>query len=542
MNEWWKQTVFYQIYMPSFCDGNGDGIGDFIGIRSKLEYLKQLGVGCIWLTPFYPSPKVDQGYDVSDYENIDPDYGTLEDFRDFVQQAHSLGIRILADVVMNHTSTEHVWFKESRSSRDNPKRDWYIWKEPVNGGRPNNWESFFGEDAWELDPTTGMYYYHSFAKEQADLNWANPQVKQAMFQMLDFWMDQGVDGFRLDVINNLSLTDCMTDNPVDADGKQVHQYDVNQPGIRQFMKELSAHVKRRGDIFLVGEISSDKLDVIRPYADDDLLDTTFNFNLGSMERFEFEAFAKELDRMAREYQGQHLPTIFFGSHDMPRFPSRFGFDEAQARNLFTLLMTFRAYPFIYFGDEIGMDNYVCHSIEDARDIQGVIAYHKAKQENKSEEQCIQALNAASRDHSRNTMYWSDTAPCGGFSTAQPWIGWQPQSVACAQAQQKDPDSLFHYLAGLARLRAELPVLAQGDCRIECPAPQVLLCRRSLPEQELISVMNFSTQPVCLPMQENDWELRKVTRFQTVELRGESLILQGKSGAILLRGKKGGCAE
>lgn len=535
MNEWWKHTVFYQIYMPSFCDGNGDGIGDFIGIRSKLEYLKQLGVGCVWLTPFYPSPKVDQGYDVSDYENVDPDYGTLEDFRAFVKQAHALGIRVLADVVMNHTSTEHAWFKESRSSRSNPKRDWYIWKEPVNGAEPNNWESFFGEKAWELDEATGMYYYHSFAKEQADLNWTNPEVKQAMFRMLDFWIDQGVDGFRLDVINNLSLTDCLTDNPTGPDGEQIHQYDVNQPGIRQFMRDLRTHVKRRGDIFLVGEISSDKLDVIRPYADDDLLDTTFNFNLGSMEHFTFDAFAAELGRMAREYTGEHLPTIFFGSHDMPRFPSRFGFDEAQARNLFTLLMTFRAYPFIYFGDEIGMDNYVCHSIDDARDIQGVIAYHKAKQENKPEEECLRALNQASRDHSRNTMYWSD-AEWGGFSTARPWIGWQPQSIPCAEAQQKDPDSLFHYLAGLARLRTELPVLAQGDCQIECPAPQVLVCRRSMPGQKLVSVMNFSGQPAELTLEEG-WSLHKTTLPGAAKLQGNTLALQAKSGAILLLNEK-----
>lgn len=531
MNEWWKHTIFYQIYMPSFCDGNGDGIGDFVGIRSKLEYLKQLGVGCVWLTPFYPSPKVDQGYDVSDYENVDPDYGTLEDFRAFVRQAHELGIRVLADVVMNHTSTEHAWFKESRSSRSNPKRDWYIWKEPVNGAEPNNWESFFGEEAWELDKTTGMYYYHSFAKEQADLNWANPEVKQAMFRMLDFWMDLGVDGFRLDVINNLSLTGCMTDNPVGPDGEQIHQYDMNQPGIRQFMRELRAHVKRRGSIFLVGEISSDKLDVIRPYADDDLLDTTFNFNLGSMERFDFDAFVRELGRMADEYNGEHLPTIFFGSHDMPRFPSRFGFDDAQARNLFTLLMTFRAYPFIYFGDEIGMDNYVCRSIDDARDIQGVIAYHKAKRENKPEEECLRALNLASRDHSRNTMYWNDIA-WGGFSAVQPWIGWQPQSVPSAEVQRKDPDSLFSYLAGLARLRAELPVLALGDCRIECPAPEVLVCRRSMPGQKLVSVMNFSGRPAELTL-EDGWELQKTTRRGAAELRDGTLALRAKSGAILL---------
>ncbi len=196
--QWWKRTVFYQIYMPSFADGNHDGIGDFKGICEKLPYLKKLGVGGIWLTPFYPSPKADQGYDISDYYNIDPDYGTMEDFEMFLERAHELEIRVIADMVINHTSTGHPWFLESKSSRDNPKRDWYIWKEAKDGREPNNWESFFGEKAWAFDETTEMYYYHSFAREQADLNWANPQVKTAIFEMLDFWADKGLDGFRLD--------------------------------------------------------------------------------------------------------------------------------------------------------------------------------------------------------------------------------------------------------------------------------------------------------------------------------------------------------
>ena len=534
MKHWWNHTVFYQIYMPSFCDGNGDGMGDFVGIRSKLPYLKQLGVGCLWLTPFYPSPKVDQGYDVSDYCDVDPAYGTLEDFRAFIREAHALGIRVLADVVLNHTSTQHPWFRESRASRHNPKRDWYIWREPVNGGMPNNWESFFGEPAWEWDDATGMYYYHAFAKEQADLNWANPEVRRAMLGVLDFWMDQGVDGFRLDVINNLTLTDCLTDNPADENGVQIHRYDINQPGIRDTLGQIAAHVKRRGEIFLVGEISSDKLEVIRPYADDELLDTTFNFNLGSLPRFDFAAFAAQLQAMSTGYTGLHRPTIFFSSHDMPRFPGRFGFDEGQTRALFLLMMSFRAYPFLYAGDELGMHNYCCHTFAEARDVQGVIAYRQAKAAGKTEEECLQALNAVTRDASRNTVYWDDTLPNGGFSPVEPWIGWQSQPVQSAARQCADPQSLFRFVADLAALRSSLPVLIDGDCAVEVPAPQTIHCRRTLDGTQLVCLANFGPDAVQIPLEDAGWQLLRATRPEAARREGGTVTLGGKGGVLLLR--------
>ena len=534
MAPWWNHTVFYQIYMPSFCDGNNDGIGDFAGIRAKLPYLKQLGVGCVWLTPFYPSPKVDQGYDVSDYYGIDPDYGTMADFRAFIRQAHALGIRVLADVVMNHTSTAHAWFQASRASRSDPKRNWYIWREGANGAPPNNWQSFFGEPAWEWDAATGMYYYHSFARQQADLNWAEPEVRRAMLDMLDFWIDEGVDGFRLDVINNLTVTGCLTDNPADETGAQIHRYDINQPGIRDALRQIAAHVKRRGDIFLVGEISSDRLEVIRPYADDDLLDTTFNFNLGSMPRFDFPVFAAQLQAMCAGYRGAHRPTIFFGSHDMPRFPGRFGFDAAQARCLFTLLLTFRAYPFLYFGDELGMQSYVCHTFADARDVQGVIAYRQARDAGKPEEECLRLLNAASRDHGRNTMYWDETLPNGGFSAATPWIPWQPQPGASAEAQRRDPDSLFHFTARLAALRSTLPVLIDGDCTVEVPADGVIVCRRTLAGDELTALINFAPAPCRLPFAADGCRLLCATGPAAWQAGGGTVCLQGKSAAVFLR--------
>lgn len=530
MKQWWKETVFYQIYMPSFCDGNHDGIGDFAGITSKLSYLKQLGVGGIWLTPFYASPKVDQGYDISDYYSIDPDYGTMEDFEGFIRKAHELGIKVISDVVINHTSTEHEWFKESRSSVSNPKRDWYIWKDGAEGKEPNNWESFFGEKAWEYDKETEMYYYHSFAKEQVDLNWTNPEVKKAVFEMLDFWKEKGIDGFRLDVINNLTLTDCMTDNPYDEKGEQIHKYDVNQNGIYDFMKELKTYLSKDSEkeLFLVGEISSDELEHIYSFAGEGRLDTTFNFNLGSMEKFEFPAFFGELQKMTELYQGEIYPTIFFGSHDMARFPSRFGFNENQAKNLFTLMMCYRGIPFIFEGDEIGMKNFECTCIEDARDIQGIIAYRKAIEAGDSVEEAVKKLDAASRDHSRNTMYW-DNSEYGGFSDTAPWIPYQKQPGRSAVEQAEEEDSLFSYVSALNKKRSETEELIGGACTVDSPKDGVIVCKRTCRDSAIWAVINFSNEDFELKTE--DEEDKFVLFIET-----NSKVSGKEQGKLLIKGQ------
>lgn len=539
MKQWWKKTVFYQIYMPSFCDGNGDGIGDFSGIRQKLSYLKQLGVGGIWLTPFYKSPKMDQGYDISDYYEIDPDYGTMEEFECFIQEAHRLGIKVISDVVINHTSSEHSWFQESRSSEDNPKREWYIWKKAAKGEEPNNWQSFFGEKAWEYDEKTKSYYYHSFAKEQVDLNWSNPEVKKAVFDMLQFWVEKGLDGFRLDVINNLTLTDCMKDNPVDENGEQIHLHDVNQAGIHAFMRELKRYLSTEKEMFLVGEISSDKLDVIHSFVGEGQLDTTFNFNLGSMETFDFPEFYHQLKNMTELYQGENYPTIFFGSHDLQRFPSRFHFHENQIKNLFTLMLSYRGIPFIYFGDEIGMKNYECYQIEDARDIQGIIAYRKAKEEGKEEAECIRVLNEHSRDHSRNTMYWDDSS-YGGFSNVTPWINFQRQSGKSVQEQIKDETSILSYVARLNRSRAEHISLIEGSCALESPRSGVIICRRICEEEEILAVMNFSKDQYEMTI-EDSWigklYLLAETDKKVTVLEEKQMVVKGENSAIFCLNKK-----
>lgn len=393
---WWKSSVFYEIYMPSFCDGNGDGTGDFQGLTSKLDYLRELGIGGIWLTPFYPSPRVDNGYDISDYYGVDPVFGTLDDFDHFVREAHRRGIRVIADLVLNHTSAEHPWFMESRSSRTSPKRDWYIWKDAVDGGTPNNWESFFGGTAWEWDEATGQYYYHAFAKEQVDLNWANPEVREAMKEVMSFWLGRGIDGFRLDVINFLKVSGQFKENPVTADGEQDHRFDQNQEGIVEAIRDICEFVRSQNkDVFMVGEVGSEDMEVLRRYSGGDLLDVVFNFNLGSHKELKVHEMFTELVRMEELHRPEQVPTIFFSSHDMPRHYSRFSsgddsVDLCTAKLIAALMLTAKGVPFIYYGDEIGMRDFVPADIGQMRDIQGLTAYRMAKESGMPEADALAA--------------------------------------------------------------------------------------------------------------------------------------------------------
>ncbi|AQY52496.1 alpha-amylase family glycosyl hydrolase [Paenilisteria weihenstephanensis] len=409
--KWWQETVFYEIYMPSFKDGNGDGIGDFKGLLEKVPYLAELGVGGIWLTPFYPSPKVDNGYDVSDYYAVDPDYGTMADLEAFVEEAHRHGIRVIADMVVNHVSTEHAWFKAARSSRDNPKRDWFVWRDT-----PNNWESFFGGSAWKWDDVTKQYYYHSFAEEQVDLNWHHPAVEREIWKVFDFWLDKGLDGFRLDVINNLTLTRDFTDNPTE-NGEQRHLFDKDQPGMQKMMAKIGARIRTRGDYFTVGEISSDKLAEIEKYAGLDGLDVTFNFNFGSVASR--DGIVAELARMQQVYADGRMPTLFVGSHDMSRSWNRLADGrEDVAQLLATLMLTAYGVPFVYFGEEIGMADFVPESMREMRDVQGVYAYEQALQMGKSEQEALVLAQEKTRDKARAPMNWPE-----GFSQkANAWIG------------------------------------------------------------------------------------------------------------------------
>ncbi|MDQ0199243.1 alpha-glucosidase [Neobacillus ginsengisoli] len=531
MGKWWNQSVFYEIYMPSFKDGNGDGIGDFAGVTSKLDYLKKLGIDGIWLTPFYPSPKVDNGYDIADYYHIDSDYGTMKDFELFIDEAHQRGIRVIADLVLNHTSSEHPWFLESKSAKDHPKRDWYIWRD-----EPNNWESFFGGSAWEYDAATNQYYYHAFAKEQVDLNWANPEVKAAMFDVMKFWLEKGVDGFRLDVINFLKVNDVFQNNPYDVDKKeQNHLYDKDQEGILTIIEEIAAFVHQYPDKFLVGEVGSEELEILKRYSGPGLLDIVFNFNIGSIGEFDIDRLFRGLVETEQAYSRDQIPTLFFSSHDMSRFISRFGDDEERAKLVAAFMLTAKGVPFIYYGDEIGMRDWVTDKIEKMKDVQGLMGYKLALHSGQSHEQALAAANEKSRDKSRTPMQWNSDMNVG-FSEGNPWItipeGAYDVNVA---DQQSDPDSMLSFYKSLLKLRKEHSALRLGEYQILGNEAGLVYFVRTDDSGKIRIVLNFTDKPRRLEVR-SDVKLLLSTKRTSLEsgrmltiLANEAMILKEDTG-------------
>ncbi|MBD3581891.1 alpha-glucosidase [Flavobacterium selenitireducens] len=451
---WWKETVFYQIYMPSYADSNGDGYGDFAGITSKLDYLQNLGIKGIWLTPFLKSPKIDNGYDVADYYEIDAVYGTRADFDRFLSEAHRRGIKVIMDMVLNHTSTDAKWFRESRKSKDNPYRDYYIWND-----QPNNWESFFGGSAWEKDEATDQYYYHKFDVRMADLNWSNPKVVAEIQEILRFWLKAGVDGFRLDVINFLTTDGILSDNPIE-NGNQKHAFDIDQPGVKSAIRTIRQTVEEFPDKFLVGEVGSDKIEVLKQYQSKALLDVVFNFNFGSIPEFSAERIFAELQSMEANMSG--YPTLFFGSHDMARLMDRLANGNAKRnRALAALLLTAKGVPFVYFGEEIAMRNIMAENISEIADIQGRTQYKLALDKGKTAAEALIIGNSHNRDKSRGPMQWNATR-FAGFSSTKSWIkvhsDYQDTNVEKAIA---DKNSIFHDYKKLIALRNSTPVLQYG---------------------------------------------------------------------------------
>ncbi len=451
---WWKETVFYQIYMPSYADSNGDGYGDFKGMTGKLDYLQSLGVKGIWLTPFLQSPKVDNGYDVASYYDIDSTYGSTADFKKYLSEAHKRGIKVIMDMVLNHTSTESKWFKESRKSVNNPYRNFYIWKD-----KPNNWQSFFGGGAWQKDTVTNQYYYHKFDTRMADLNWGNPKVVGEIQNVLRYWLNLGVDGFRLDVINFLTTDGITSDNPV-KDGVQQHLNDIDQPGVKAAMKKIKAVVNEYTNRFIVGEIGSDKIEVLKQYQSPELLDVVFNFNFGSIPKFSAQKIFDELQSMEHNMHG--YPTLFFGSHDMPRMIDRLaGGNPGKAIALAALILTAKGVPFIYYGEEIGMHNIKADRIEEMVDIQGRTHYQLAVAAGKDAVAALAEGNEHNRDKSRSPMQWNKKS-FAGFSTAKSWIKINDnyKEVNVDELSKKNESILSAYKA-LVTLRNKETVLQYG---------------------------------------------------------------------------------
>ncbi|CAN7531001.1 alpha-glucosidase [Rossellomorea sp. LjRoot5] len=527
MVKWWKQSAFYEIYMPSFKDGNGDGLGDFAGITSKLDYLKELGVDGLWLTPFYASPKVDNGYDIADYYCIDEVYGTMEDFEAFIAEAHRRDIKVIVDIVLNHTSSEHVWFKESRSSKDHPKRDWYIWRD-----EPNNWESFFSGTAWEFDEATGQYYYHAFAREQVDLNWANPEVKNAMYDVMRFWLEKGVDGFRLDVINFLTINESFIDNPYDHDKKeQIHLYDKDQEGILSVIEEIADVVHQYPGKFLVGEVGSEDINILKRYSGLNKLDVSFNFNIGSIAEFDAEKIYKKLVETEKAYDSGQIATLFFSSHDMSRHISRFGGDEDRAKMAAVLILTAKGVPFLYQGDELGMKDWVPDDIMKMMDVQGRLTYEQAVKNGKSKEAALVAANERCRDKSRTPMQW-DSGPHAGFSEVVPWITVPEDAFHTnVENQEGNPDSMLSFYKRMLKLRKEHTSFQTGEYEFLRFQNGILSYMRSNEMERTFVALNFSEEEKSLELELKNMNLLLSNKRNKVE-NSEVLTIVGNEVIIL----------
>ena len=524
--KWWQTSVFYQIYPRSFADSNGDGIGDLPGITAKLDYLKDLGIDAIWLSPHYPSPQFDCGYDVADYTAVEPEYGTLEDFKTFLEGAHSRGISVILDLVLNHTSHLHPWFLESRSSRHNPKRDWYIWRDGRDGGPPNNWESAFGGSAWEYDAQTDQYYYHYFFKEQPDLNWRNPEVKQAMFDAARFWLKLGVDGFRLDAIGTIFEHPDMPDHPGEYDmielGRlwmaatddeekrrlgamwmQMFAYQVDQPGMHELMQELRRVIDEFPDRMLVAEDSN----IAYMGNGDNEMHLVFNFPLMRNERLTPVIIRRnQRERLAElaKVSPEAWACNTLGNHDSPRVFNRWGddmHDAELARINLALMLTLKGTPFLYNGEEIGMTDYMLEDISQFKDLTGVWMYNTLRENGAPEAIAFQMALERTRDKNRTPMQWSN-APNAGFSPAgvQTWLPVNPnyaEGVNVAE-QQDDPNSLLNFYRRMLAFRKQTPALIAGEYQeIHNHSQKYLAFLRVLPSQTCLVVLNYSNSTLKL---------------------------------------------
>ncbi len=509
--KWWQTAVFYQIYPRSFADGNGDGIGDFPGMTARLDHLKSLGVDAIWLSPHFPSPFKDCGYDITDYSNVAPEYGSIDDFAAFLDAAHARDIRVILDFVLNHTSDLHPWFVESRSSRDNPRRDWYIWRDGRDGGAPNNWASIFGGSAWTLDPTTGQYYYNVFLKEQPDLNWRNPEVKQAMWDAVRFWLDLGVDGFRLDAIATVFERPDLPDHSYPLSPDQIldanlldqesywtlMEHQLRQPGVHELLRELRALIDSYpGERVLIGEDD----DVTYHGRDNDELHLVFNFPLLRTERLTAAHIrANQVERLSALPAGA-WPCNTLGNHDSPRVWSRFGdgvHDAELARLHVALMLTLKGTPFLYNGEEIGMADLELTSLDQIRDTAASRRFQmQTERQGIPPEQALAAALATTRDRCRSPLQW-DAGPNAGFSPADvdTWLPVHANHVQGVNVadQDADPASLLNFYRRLLSVRRASPALSGGDYEVFDTGDDVLaFWRRSTdPAQSCLVLLNFT---------------------------------------------------
>lgn len=525
--KWWKESVVYQIYPRSFNDTSGNGLGDIYGIIEKLDYIKSLGTDVIWLCPIYQSPNDDNGYDISDYRKISDDFGGQAAFDVLLEQMHQKGLKLVMDLVANHSSDEHSWFEESKKSKDNPYRDYYIWKDGKNDGPPNNWGSFFSGSAWQFDETTDQYYLHYFTKKQPDLNWENPKVRKEIFDIIDFWFKKGVDGFRMDVISVISKPPGFPDTAYDSFQDTIMKDYANGPRIHEFLKEMNREVLSKYDIMTVGEGPGIDLENGPRYVDErsEELDMVFHFDhmfidCGSGGKYDpipfgLNQFKQVFTNWDNALKSHGWGSIFLGNHDFSRMVSRFGNDTTyhseSCKLLATLLLTLRGTVYIYQGDEIGMTNVAYPDINHHNDVETLNAWKQAEQKGQDMEQFFKIVQQQSRDNARTPVQW-DTTKNAGFSDGKPWLTTNPNYTTINVAsQEKDPDSILNYYRDMIAIRKANQTLVYGDYEcVDRGHDSIYAYRRWDDNVEFLILHNFSDtsqifEPLGIP---SDFQLLK----------------------------------
>ncbi|MBD5802318.1 Oligo-1,6-glucosidase [Azoarcus sp. Aa7] len=517
--QWWKESVAYQIYPRSFMDSNGDGIGDLNGITARLDYLKALGIDVIWICPMYKSPNDDNGYDIADYQAIMDEFGTMADFDRLLEEVHARGMRLILDLVVNHTSDEHAWFIESRSSKDNPKRDWYVWRDGKDGREPNNWESIFKGSAWKYDETTGQYFLHLFSTRQPDLNWENPEVRTAINDMVRWWLDKGIDGYRLDAVSHMKKVPGLPDlpNPEGLDYVPSFDMHMNVDGVLDYMDNLCQNSFADYDIMTVGEANGVSAVQARDWvgAGHQRLNMIFQFEHigGGAAGPGVTLWAKEphalpnlvkLKRIFSRWQGTlhqvGWNALYLENHDIPRIVSKWGDVEhywrESATSLATMYFLMEGTPFIYQGQEIGMTNTRFDGIEDFNDVFAKNEFALQRAKGVPAEDIVAALAVTSRDNSRTPMQW-DASPSAGFTSGTPWLKVNPNFPAINVAQQEaDPESVLNYYRRLIALRKAEPVLVYGRYALLMENdPQIYAYTRTLGSEQIVVITNLSPEEV-----------------------------------------------
>ncbi|HJE96653.1 MAG TPA: alpha-glucosidase [Ligilactobacillus acidipiscis] len=526
MPKWFQDSVVYQIYPRSFQDSNSDGIGDLNGISQRLPYLKKLGVDVLWLNPIYKSPDVDNGYDIADYETIQPVYGTMSDFNKLLAQIHENGLKLVMDLVVNHTSDQHKWFQESKKSRDNPYADYYIWRDPVDGHEPNNWGSAFSGPAWTYVPERGQYYLHLFATGQPDLNWENPQVRQEVYSLMRFWLDKGVDGFRMDVINFISKPVGLPDAPQEGGSAYGDSFAIVSGGPRldEFLREMNRKVLSKYDVMTVGEMPDSTPEEAINYTnlDGTELNMIFQFqhvNLGGNpdprlgkwndQPVKLSELKEALSRWQVELDGKAWNSLYWGNHDQPRVVSRFGSDqpeyrELSAKMLATTLHMMQGTPYVYEGEELGMTNVHFKELSEYEDIESINAYHQLVEKERvvAPEQMLEYLSFMSRDNSRTPMQWSAEKNAGFTDGAKPWYGLNPNYRQInAENELKQEGSVFYYYQKLIKMRHDSELIRYGSYELLDPDDEeVFAYKRHYKGQTLLVISNFTADTL-----ERDYE-------------------------------------